>query len=80
VGDAVQASSHIYENISHFITLTLLVTCDTEHIQQLMFSKWLPNHQTSLNRLMLDLNPSEQCCLSGFFTGDFKFYFLVLEK
>jgi len=29
---------------------------------------------------MPELNPSEQCCLQGFFTGDFKLYFLVLEK
>ena len=27
-----------------------------------------------------ELNPSDQRCLPGFFTGDFQFYFLVLEK
>jgi len=80
VGDAIQASSHIQENINHFITSALLVTCDTNHIQQLMFSKRLPNHQISLNPLTPELNRSKQRCLFGFFTGDFKFYFLVLEK
>jgi hypothetical protein len=29
---------------------------------------------------MPELNPSEQGCLPEFFTGDFKFYFLMLEK
>jgi len=29
---------------------------------------------------MLELNPSEQRCLPEFFTGDFKFYFLLLGK
>jgi len=33
-----------------------------------------------LNLLTLELGPSEQHCLLGFFTGDFKFYFLVLGK
>jgi len=32
----------------------------------------------SINPLTPELYPSEQCCLLGFFTGDFKFYFLVL--
>ena len=27
-----------------------------------------------------ELNPSEQCCLPGFFAGDFNFYFLVFKK
>ena len=48
----MQASSHIQENVSHCVTSTLLVTCDTNHIQQLMFSKWLPNHQICLNLVM----------------------------
>jgi hypothetical protein len=29
---------------------------------------------------MAELNPSEQRCLLRFFTGDFKFYCLLLEK
>jgi hypothetical protein len=33
-----------------------------------------------LNPLTPALNPSEQHCLLGFFTGDFKFYFLVFGK
>jgi hypothetical protein len=33
-----------------------------------------------LNPLTRELNPSKQRCLPGFFTGDFKFNFLVLEK
>ena len=32
------------------------------------------------NSLMSELNPSEQCCLLRFFTGDFKCYCLLLEK
>jgi len=32
------------------------------------------------NPLTPELNPSEHCCLPGFFTGDFKFYCLLLEK
>jgi len=39
-------------NVSHFITSALLVTCDINHIQQVMFSKWLPDHQISLNLVM----------------------------
>jgi len=31
-----------------------------------------------INPLTPELNPSKQRCLTGFFTGDFKFYFLVL--
>jgi len=34
----------------------------------------------SINNLTPELNPSEQRCLPGFFTGNFKFHFLVLEK
>jgi len=33
-----------------------------------------------LNPLMPELNPSKQCCLLEFFTGDFKFYFIFLGK
>jgi len=36
--------------------------------------------RSSINLLTLELNPSEQHCLPGFFTGDLKFYCLVLEK
>jgi len=28
----------------------------------------------------VELNPSEQACLPGFFTGHFKFEYLLLEK
>jgi len=34
----------------------------------------------TISLLMPELNPSEQRCMLRFFTGDFKFYFLVLEK
>jgi hypothetical protein len=34
----------------------------------------------SIKPLTPELNPSEQRCLPGLFTGDFKFYFLVLGK
>jgi len=33
-----------------------------------------------LNLLMPELNPSKQCCLLEFFTGDFKFESLLLRK
>jgi len=33
-----------------------------------------------LNPLMLELNPAEQCSLQRYFTGDFKFYCLLLGK
>jgi len=32
------------------------------------------------NPLMLELNPSDQCCLLKLFTGAFKFECLLLEK
>jgi len=34
----------------------------------------------ALNPLTLELNSSEQRCLLGFFTGDFKFYCLLFDK
>jgi len=37
----------------------------------------LPVH-TLVNPLVPELNPSEQCCLPEFFTGDLKFYCLLL--
>jgi len=36
--------------------------------------------QVFINPLMPELNSSEQPCLPGFFTGDFKFECLLLEK
>jgi len=39
-----------------------------------------PSVFISTNLLTLELNPSEQHCLLRFFTSDFKFYFLLLEK
>jgi len=32
-----------------------------------------PHHMNCVNPLTPELNPSEQCCLLEFFTGDFKF-------
>jgi len=40
-----------------------------------------PTHTTAdstVNPSTSELNPSEQCCLPRFFTGDFKFYCLLL--
>ena len=42
-----------------------------------------PTHTTAdstVNPLTPELNPSEQCCLPRFLTGDFKFQCLLLEK
>jgi hypothetical protein len=33
-----------------------------------------------INPLMPELNPSKQRCMLRFFTGNFKFYCLILEK
>jgi len=37
-------------------------------------------YKYSFNPLTLELNPSEQGCLPEFFTGDFKFYCLLVEE
>jgi len=38
------------------------------------------NIQLKLNPLMLELNPAKQRSLPRYFTGNFKFYCLLLEK
>jgi len=38
------------------------------------------HHLTFVNPLTPELNPAEQRSLPRFFTGDFKFYCLLLEK
>jgi len=54
------------------VDIILLINIMGSHSHSLLFF--------TVNPLTPELNPFEERCLPGFFTEDFKFYFLVLEK
>jgi hypothetical protein len=64
---------------AHDIREPLLELKNLQQKQNTAFYWWI-YEPSSLNPLMPELNPSEQCCPPQFFTGDFKFECLLLEK